>query len=81
MKPEDQNAAEASSRIVEEAIERMRTEKIPAHIIVDRLATYSAFVAVKAFGKTHTAEQFRRTAEAIEAGLFDGVGGQQPGRG
>lgn len=81
MKPEDQKTADASAQIIEEAIERMRAENIPAHIIVDRLATYGAFIAVQAFGKSHTAEQFRRTADAIEGGIFDGVGKKPAGRG
>jgi hypothetical protein len=81
MSSENLEHAGRCSVILEKALAEMKGSGAPPHIIIDRLISYGAFLAVASTNKAHAADQLRQIADAIEAGVFDGVGSGPAGRG
>ncbi|WP_338722382.1 hypothetical protein [Devosia sp. XK-2] len=81
MNSSDLKSAGRCSVILEQALAEMKGSGAPPHIIIDRLISYGAFLAVASTSKAHAADQLRQIADAVEAGVFDGIGASRVGRG
>ena len=60
-------------RAVDIAVKEMEA---PLVVVLDRLVTRVAALSCTAYGKAHTAAQFKACAKTIEAGTFDEVSGE-----
>ncbi|MET3926642.1 hypothetical protein [Devosia sp. 2618] len=52
-------AANISGAIIEAAIDQMKRADLPLHVVVNQLATYAAFMAVKAYAAVCLARKIR----------------------
>ncbi|KQT04139.1 hypothetical protein ASG50_18240 [Rhizobium sp. Leaf386] len=67
----------ATDRILEKALDEIINQReTPLVVVLDRLTTRAAALSCIAYGKHHTARQFRACAQTIEEGAFDHVTGE-----
>lgn len=83
MKRMDIEAAQTQAKrvhcdnVIKFAINDMLEDGLPIEVIIDRLATYSAFAMVIYGGKAHAVDQLRKMADTVEGGLFDNLDGER----
>lgn len=66
----------ASNAAVEAAAVRMSQAGASPEMIIDRLLTYGAAMACSLTGSAVAAQEFRRLADRIASGIFDGDKGK-----